>query len=222
MPVNGLLKNARGFEEGVFETTYGSFGGKKRMNPPQDVFTTGQVAKICNVAPRTVSKWFDTGHLRGYRIPGSKDRRIPLEQLIRFMRVHGMPLNGLDGGLIRVLVLDSDEELASAVRQALLDAGRFEVDTANGAFSGGVAAEKFRPHLILLDIDSLHLDSERLCRFLRNSEDLQGTCLLAMSRDMTDAKGQMFLQQGIAQYIQKPFDAQALIQSIDDTVSIVA
>ncbi len=30
------------------------------------VFTTGQVAKICKVAPRTVSKWFDSGRLRGY------------------------------------------------------------------------------------------------------------------------------------------------------------
>ena len=49
----------------------------------KDVLTTGEVAKICNVAPRTVSKWFDTGALTGYRIPGSKDRRIPLTQLIR-------------------------------------------------------------------------------------------------------------------------------------------
>ena len=42
------------------------------------IFTTGQVAKICKVAPRTVSKWFDSGRLRGYRIPGSQDRRIPV------------------------------------------------------------------------------------------------------------------------------------------------
>ena len=68
------------------------------MNSSQNVLTTGQVAKICNVAPRTVSKWFDSGRLRGYRIPGSKDRRIPLEQLVRFMKAHHMPLNGLDGG----------------------------------------------------------------------------------------------------------------------------
>ena len=53
------------------------------------VFTTGQVAKICKVAPRTVSKWFDSGRLRGYRIPGSQDRRIPREQLIRFLKEHG-------------------------------------------------------------------------------------------------------------------------------------
>ena len=47
----------------------------------KDVLTTGEVAKICNVAPRTVSKWFDSGALTGYRIPGSKDRRIPLNDV---------------------------------------------------------------------------------------------------------------------------------------------
>lgn len=62
----------------------------------KQVFTTGEVAKICHVAPRTVSKWFDSGRLRGYRIPGSQDRRIPRDHLIRFLKEHGMPLGGLD------------------------------------------------------------------------------------------------------------------------------
>ena len=55
--------------------------GENAMNATtkvKDVLTTGEVAKICNVAPRTVSKWFDSGALHGYRIPGSKDRRIQL------------------------------------------------------------------------------------------------------------------------------------------------
>jgi two-component system response regulator RpaA len=56
------------------------------------VYTTGEAAKFLQVAPRTVSKWFDQGRLRGYRIPGSQDRRIPQEQLIRFMRDNGMPV----------------------------------------------------------------------------------------------------------------------------------
>ena len=60
------------------------------------VFTTGQVAKICQVAPRTVSKWFDSGRLKGYRIPGSQDRRIPRDQLIRFLKENHMPLGALD------------------------------------------------------------------------------------------------------------------------------
>jgi excisionase family DNA binding protein len=62
----------------------------------QKVYTTPQVASICRVAPRTVNKWFDSGRLRGYKIPGSNKRRIPREQLIRFLKEHGMPLGALE------------------------------------------------------------------------------------------------------------------------------
>ena len=60
------------------------------------VFTTGSAAKACNVSPRTVTKWFDTGRLKGYRIPGSQDRRIPRDELVNFMKQHGIPLGDLE------------------------------------------------------------------------------------------------------------------------------
>ncbi len=60
------------------------------------VFTIGQAAKICKVAPRTVSKWFDSGRLKGYRVPGQQIRRIPREYLIKFLKEHGMPLGDLE------------------------------------------------------------------------------------------------------------------------------
>lgn len=53
-------------------------------------YTTGQVAKLCKVAPRQVSKWFDSGRLKGFRIPGSQDRRIPHEYLLRFLKSNNM------------------------------------------------------------------------------------------------------------------------------------
>lgn len=56
----------------------------------RQVYTTGQAAKVLCVAPRTVCKWFDQGRLRGYRIPGSKDRLIPRESLIHFITEHGL------------------------------------------------------------------------------------------------------------------------------------
>ncbi len=55
------------------------------------VYTTGQIAKIVKVAPRTVAMWFDAGRIRGYRLPGSHDRRIPRESLEKFLLEHGMP-----------------------------------------------------------------------------------------------------------------------------------
>lgn len=53
--------------------------------------TTGQVAKICRVSSRTAGSWFDRGLLNGYLIPGSKDRRVPIEELAAFMEKHNMP-----------------------------------------------------------------------------------------------------------------------------------
>jgi len=52
------------------------------------VFTTGEVAKVCSVAPRTVAKWCDQGRIKCFRIPGSKDRRITEEWLIAFLNEH--------------------------------------------------------------------------------------------------------------------------------------
>ncbi len=56
------------------------------------VFTTGQIARLLHVAPRTTHRWFDAGKLKGYRIPMSQDRRVSRAELIRFIRENGLPL----------------------------------------------------------------------------------------------------------------------------------
>lgn len=55
------------------------------------VLTIAQVAKLLKVSPRSASRLFDSGRLRGYRIPGSQDRRVPRECLLRFLSEHGLP-----------------------------------------------------------------------------------------------------------------------------------
>lgn len=54
--------------------------------------TTGQIANVCKVAPRTVSKWCDSGRMKGYRIPGSLDRRVLPADVLEFLRTHHMPV----------------------------------------------------------------------------------------------------------------------------------
>ena len=72
-----------------------NMAGTRTVDDVQKTFTTGQAARICDVAPRTVSKWVDTGILKGYRLPGSKDRRVPRDVLLAFLEDHGMPTNRL-------------------------------------------------------------------------------------------------------------------------------
>lgn len=64
------------------------------MAKEKKVLTTGEVAQICNVATRTVSLWFDRELLKGYKLPGSKDRRIPVGELYAFMKKYDIPTDG--------------------------------------------------------------------------------------------------------------------------------
>ncbi len=116
------------------------------------VYTTGDVARICQVAPRTVSKWFDTGRLKGYRIPGSLDRRIPRDGLIEFMRSHGMPLGELgtvQGGKVLIIGMPAAEQVI--VEKLLLASGMTTISAAN-AFEAGALAMEQRPQCVVIDV----------------------------------------------------------------------
>jgi CheY-like chemotaxis protein len=52
---------------------------------------TQRVAKLCQVTPATVAHWIDQGHLKGHRTP-TGHRRVAVEDLVVFLRDHGMPV----------------------------------------------------------------------------------------------------------------------------------
>ena len=62
--------------------------------------TTGEVAKICNVSQKTVIKWFDDGIIKGYKIPGTKDRRIPIKNLTDFLKSNNIPISAISSNYI--------------------------------------------------------------------------------------------------------------------------
>jgi excisionase family DNA binding protein len=185
------------------------------MMAGKNVLTTGDVAKICNVAPRTVSKWFDTGQLRGYRIPGSKDRRIPIDQLMKFMRAHGMPLNGIENGHMRILILDGDDAFAASLKDVLTRIDAFDVATASTALEAGAAATELKPQVVLVDLDMRDVTPKSICRFARGLPNSNAICLIGTAREMSEARGQGLLQDGFQAFLAKPFDVRSLIQLIE-------
>ncbi len=187
----------------------------------KDVLTTGEVAKICSVAPRTVSKWFDSGSLRGYRIPGSKDRRIPLNQLIRFMKQHNMPLNGLMTGATRVLIVDGEQDIVEVLEKILEDDAKYEVEVARGGFEAGLIAERFRPHVLLLDMHLPDIDGAEVAKHVKANPDLQLTKVIAMSGSMTDEESRGLMAIGFDGFLRKPFHIRQVIEAIEDAMAVV-
>jgi excisionase family DNA binding protein len=187
----------------------------------KEVLTTGQVAKICRVAPRTVSKWFDSGQLRGYRIPGSKDRRIPLAQLIRFMKAYGIPMDGLElDNKRRVLLVDEEADLNDLITRSLNDTGRFDVRVAESAFEAGAIAGEFHPTIVVADVDMPGMSGRQLAHYLMSHAELQSTRLIGMSASMTDLDRQALLSEGFADTVSKPFSIRQLVAVLDGAVAV--
>lgn len=192
------------------------------MPPEKDVLTTGEVAKICNVAPRTVSKWFDSGQLKGYRIPGSKDRRIPLNNLIQFMKAHGIPYDGVMSGKTRVLVVDDERDITEALFKLLPEQAGYEVRTASTGFEAGIECERFKPHVMILD---LHLgaegDSRQVADMIRQNDDFAMTRIVAMSGKLTDGQAMGLRQQGFDFFLKKPFQVRQVVEAIEKVNALV-
>ena len=191
------------------------------MPRAKDILTTGEVAKICNVAPRTVSKWFDSGQLRGYRIPGSKDRRIPLNALVKFMKQHSIPLDGLQTGRTRVLIVDDESEIVAVLQKVLTEQANYEVRVAHTGFAAGVECEKFRPHVLLLDMHLGDVNGDAVLRMVRDNGDLQLTKVIAMSGKLTDGQAHHLMQNGFDGYLKKPFHVRQVIEAVEDATAVV-
>ncbi|MFH1371974.1 MAG: response regulator [Planctomycetota bacterium] len=191
------------------------------MAKGKNVLTTGDVAKICNVAPRTVSKWFDSGQLKGYRIPGSKDRRIPVNELIRFMKLNNMPALALPVGKMRVMIVDSNVDSASELAETLRAKSDYEVRVVRNNFETGTVIQKFAPHVLLVNLLAKEIDAEEICRNIRGDEELQTIKIIALANHLASGEAIALMQKGFDGYVSKPNDASEVIRKVEEATAII-
>jgi excisionase family DNA binding protein len=187
----------------------------------KDVLTTGEVAKICNVASRTVSKWFDSGQLDGYRIPGSKDRRIPVSSLLTFMKAHNIPMDGLMSGTPRILVVDGDPAVGETLKRVLTDEAEFDVHTTSSLFQAGVECERFRPHVVLFDVDMAGDAASDMVEVVQSNDELQATRLVAMTSRLTEGQTAQLSSRGFESVIRKPFTVRQIIDTVQKAHAVI-
>jgi len=178
------------------------------------VFTTGQVAKICQVAPRTVSKWFDSGKLRGYRIPGSQDRRIPRDKLIRFLKENGMPLGALEEeGWHKILIIGADKLFIDRVKELLPEDDDYKYELANSGFEAGIQAHSFHPDTIVIDLAMGRSEAIQIAQNLRRDMAYEQTLIIALASE-DEAAPEKLNEYGFSEAFKKPFDVALLGERI--------
>ncbi|MBY0232931.1 MAG: response regulator [Gemmataceae bacterium] len=176
------------------------------------VFTTGEAAKICKVSQQTIIRCFDNGQLKGFRVPGSKFRRIPREALYRFMKDHEIPTDALESGKRKALLVDDDPEIVEVLGKFLQEDGRFEVKVAKNGFDAGMMVKEYRPDIIILDYMLPDINGKEVCQRVRADSSLEDVRILCVSGMVEDDKIQELRLAGADDFMSKPLLFDRLIE----------
>jgi DNA-binding response OmpR family regulator len=164
-----------------------------------------------------VSKWFDSGRLRGYRIPGSQDRRIPREHLIRFLKEHGMPLGELEDEAVgKILIVGAEASIRGGLREQM-SADTFKLDFANSGFEAGIQAESLHPDCVVIDFIMGRSEALMIAQNLRKNAEYADVVLVGLLSDEDNTSG--FDRSIFSETFRKPFDTALLAERIRTLVS---
>ena len=186
----------------------------------KQVFTTGEAAEICKVSQQTIIRCFDAGRLQGFRVPGSRFRRIPRIELLRFMRANDIPTNALESARRRILVVDDDEQIVELFVDVFGKDDRFEVKTAKTGYDAGLLTEQFKPHLVLLDYMLPDINGNLVCDRIRANPDLSKSKIIIVSGVVKPDEIDALLKSGADDFVKKPFNIQELINRIGELLEV--
>jgi two-component system, OmpR family, response regulator len=186
----------------------------------KNVFTTGEAADICKVSQQTIIRCFDAGRLKGFRVPGSKFRRIPREALVAFMRENAIPLDNLESGKKRILVVDDDPEIVELFVDVLERDGRFDVKTANTGYNAGLLTREFNPDLVILDYMLPDINGNVVCQTIKQNPDLAQIKIIIVSGVVNQEEINDLLKAGADDFIKKPFNIEKLIERIGELLAV--
>jgi two-component system, OmpR family, response regulator RpaA len=171
----------------------------------KNAFTTGQVATLAGVAPRTVSKWFDSGRLRGWLVPGSRDRRFHRDDVIAFFDGAGMAKQAAKlRNQLSLILYGTPPGLFAAIR----DCHPIQADS---EFTLGALFGVAPPAAALIDFSGVGASAGlRLGTVLSPRAASAGTLLLAALTDDYGPDGGRLKDAGFHAFLRPGYDAAAV------------
>ncbi|HMO27201.1 MAG TPA: response regulator, partial [Tepidisphaeraceae bacterium] len=174
----------------------------------------------CKVSQQTIIRCFDNGRLKGFRVPGSRFRRIPRDALLVFMKENGIPPDALDSGKTKVLVVDDDPEIVELFVDVLQRDGRFEVKTASTGYDAGILTQEFRPDLVILDYMLPDINGNIVCQTIRQRPEFESTKIIIVSGVVNQDEINDLLKAGADEFVKKPFNIEKLVERIGQLLNV--
>ena len=182
----------------------------------EDVLTVFKASQFCNVSPKTIINWVDSGHIKAYKTVGGH-RRINRTDLMAFMQKQGIPIpkEKPAAGRQKILVVDDDPIIVETIVQALEeDEFDYEVISASDGFEAGLQVNHFRPHLLILDIMMPDIKGYEVCRKIKENPETRNTKVIVLSAYLDEEKFKKMKEHGADACFSKPFPLPQLKEEV--------
>ena len=183
--------------------------------------TTGEVADLCHVTHRCVLKWIEEKKLKTYNTPGGHYRIHEID-FLDFLRKYNMPIpiafrNSSEKK--RILIVDDDENMSKAIKRALIQEKKYEVDTGNDGFEAGRKLIEFMPDLVILDIRMPGINGYEVIRRMKAIPQDSKIKIIALSAFFEEEGKGKILSMGADACMDKPFETEELLKKIEEFLS---
>jgi excisionase family DNA binding protein len=156
-------------------------------------YSSGEVAKFCDVTSRTVIRWISSGKLNAFKLPGRGNNRIAEKELLNFLKENAIPLPAkfVEEKDRHCVVLSQDNYFSRHAKRIIRDAD-FDVHVLESEFEAGLEIARLQPSFIVLDAgafallsthelrqlaERLHESAEHHCKVLIIGEKLRSSKL---------------------------------------------
>ena len=130
------------------------------------------------------------------------------------MKDNKIPLDAIESGKRKVLIVDDDAEIVELLMDVLNKDGRFELKTASSGYEAGMATERFQPELILLDYMLPDVNGNIVCQTIKRNPQFENIKIIIISGVVKQDEIEQLLKSGAEDFIRKPFDINELINKI--------
>ena len=194
------------------------------MNKRKKYFTTGDVARYCEVDINTVKRWIRAGSLRAFKTP-SGHYRVPKNNFVAFLEEQGFPYVPRELGadhLVDILIVE-DDPVQMDLLTFMIDEfnGDLKIGTAQNSFEGYMKAKQSIPRLVILDLVMPHISGLDFLRVMRESEDLADTRVLVISAHLDEAIRKEIEELGVKAVLEKPIKVRQFIAKCDEILGDV-
>ena len=137
------------------------------------------------------------------------------------MKGNSIPLDGLETGKKKILVVDDDAEIVDLLVEVLSRDGRFDVKTATSGYEAGIQTQRFRPDCILLDYMLPDVNGNVVCHTIRKNPEFENIRIIIVSGVIKQEEIDQLLKSGAQDFVKKPFDINDLINRICATLEML-